>query len=77
MSELILTNREDLKAIVKEAIQELETERQPKIYTINQARKICNLSHSTLKKHIAAGLIKTTKDNRITAIELNEFLKTQ
>jgi hypothetical protein len=46
-----------------------------KLYTINQVSKLLGRSHVTIKRIVEKGLIKTTKDNLITEIEINNYLK--
>ena len=64
-----------IKAIFKEAIAEYENEKlQNKTYSINAVRKRLGCAHETLSKRVRDGTIKTTKDGRITEIEINRYL---
>ena len=82
MSEIILTSRKELEQIINNSVliamndfKAQERDRNKfKVYTLNQASKLLHMSYNTLKKHIETGLLKTTKDNRITEYEINNFL---
>lgn len=44
------------------------------ILTINQVAKILKCSHSTVKAMIEKGVLRATKDNKITRRDLNIYL---
>jgi len=77
---IIELNPQDLKKIVKEVFIEIEEEKKAlesnnTVYTINQVKNILKVSHTTVKKLIQEGIIKTTSDNRrIPAWSLDEYL---
>lgn len=75
---VIVTRKEDIKAIIKAAISEIEKERkatQPdKLYTINQVAKRLGRAHETINKLVKKGVIRTTKDGLITDSAINEYL---
>ncbi|MCX6257952.1 MAG: helix-turn-helix domain-containing protein [Bacteroidia bacterium] len=45
-----------------------------KLMTINQVAKRLNRGHTTIKKLIAHGVLKSTPDGRITEAALTEYL---
>ena len=75
----IITTREELKELISECLTEhqkkIDSERPSKLYTINHIAKMLGVSHSTIKKKIKQGLIKTTADNKILETEVNNYLK--
>lgn len=74
---------QDLKNLMKEAIGEFENEKSENeslstIYTFNKVRLILGCSHSTVKKLVNEGIIKTTSDQRrIPAKALEEYLQSK
>ena len=75
---IIVTQKEDIKEILKSAINEIENEREAsrpdKLYTINQVAKRLGRAHETINKLTKRGVIRTTKDGLITETAINEYL---
>ncbi len=75
---IILTQKDELKKILKSAISEYEKEKelkQPdKLYTINQVAKRLGRAHETINKLVKKGVISTTKDGLITESAVNDYL---
>jgi ribosomal protein S20 len=73
-----LTEEARLKSIVKKALKEFTEEQKSeqgvKLYNVNQIARRLGKAHATIKKLIAKGLIKTTKDGLISEQALNEYL---
>lgn len=84
MAQMVITDMAELKTALKEAMIELneETANEKKrasqvdrLYTVNEVRKRLGKAHSTIKKLIAKGLIRTTIDGLITEAAINEYLQ--
>jgi len=78
--ELIITPPEEMKKMMKNVLQEFEEEKKkkekiPKLYTINQVAKKLGKAHSTIKKYVDNGMIKTSKNGNIPEDAINEFLE--
>lgn len=82
MDNLIMTtlSKNDLKSLLKESLTEIESEKKAltdsaKTYSIATAAKVLGRSHSTIKKLIKIGKLKTTSDGRrITHIAIQKYL---
>jgi IS30 family transposase len=46
-----------------------------KCYTINAVAKRLGRNHSTIKKMVRSGLIKSTKNGLITEVAINDYLQ--
>lgn len=68
---------ETLKKVLKEHDSEKEKKENLKSLTIYQVAKQLGRAHATVKKYVAQGLLKTTKDGRIPEVELERFLNDQ
>jgi hypothetical protein len=80
MANLIITETQELKNLIKSAIKEIEEEKQSKLkginlYTINQVAKRLGKAHLTIKKLVQAGYIRTTASGLITEEAINDYLK--
>jgi len=80
MAQLVFPDLAEIKIVVKAAILELEAEKakskeSDKLYTINEVRKRLGKAHSTIKKLVAKGMIKTTIDGLISEAAINEYLQ--
>ena len=65
----------DIKQAVKDALVEHDRLRdKDKLYSINEIAKRLGCHHSTIKKKVLSGLIKTTKDGLISETAINEYL---
>jgi len=66
-----------LKDAVKQALIEYEKERiDPNaVFYINQVAKQMNTSYRRIKKLIELGLLKTTRDGRISQRAIDEYLE--
>ncbi|MBL7105682.1 MAG: hypothetical protein ISS18_15255 [Bacteroidales bacterium] len=75
---IIVTEKENLKEILKAAIIEAEKEikasKPDKLYTINQVAKRLSRAHETINKLVKNGVISTTKDGLITESAINDYL---
>ncbi|MBW6491479.1 MAG: helix-turn-helix domain-containing protein [Lentimicrobium sp.] len=79
MEPLIITTKNDLKKILKDAMIEIDYEKYcslegQKTYSINGVAKRLNMAHNTIKKYVLAGVIKSTSSGRITEQAINEYL---
>lgn len=66
-----------IKTAVKTAIRELEMEKSnqvDKLYTINQLAKMWKKNHSTVKKMVLAGILKTTANGLVSESSVKEYL---
>lgn len=80
MSNIIILTEENVKKIIKAALYEVEQEKMTEneentLLTINQVAKKLKMAHTTVKKLVEQGLIKATKNNRISIQSLNEYLQ--
>ena len=79
INELIIVSPKTIKSIIKKALEEFtleqdEKQSETKLFSINKAAKVLGVSHATVKKLVAAEILKTTPDNKITEKELNRYL---
>ena len=78
MSEIILTTKQELAETIKSVLIEYDNEKTAKlpgkVYTINQVAKMLGRAHTTIKKLVENGTIKSTKSGVITEKALNEYL---
>ena len=85
MQKLVILTEEEFKetvsSSVKLALSEYDKNREAKepekLYTINQVANKLGMSHSTVKKRINEGYIRTSKDGRIPQSSLTEYLRNQ
>ena len=84
MAQIVITERGELKSIIKEVWSEINVEtarardkaaQADKLYTINQVRKRLGKAHNTIKNLVTKGLIKTTVDGLISEASINEYLQ--
>lgn len=80
MAQLVIYELADLKNALKAAMIELNEEnskvkQSDRLYTINEVRKRLGKAHSTIKKLILSGYIKTTKNGLISEAALNDYLQ--
>jgi hypothetical protein len=63
------------QAVSKALADKLQTDSTlNKVITINKAAKLLGMAHSTVKKLIATGAIKTVTDGKITIGAVNDYL---
>lgn len=80
---LIEITPDGLKSLVKQALNEhdkekLNSQTSTKIYSFNQVKNILGCSHTTVKKLVKEGVLKTTADQRrIPAWAINEYLNSK
>ena len=73
-------NKENFEALLENAIhrawdkKETDKLNSDKVYTVNQIAKRTGKAHPTIKKLIANGQLRATKDGKITEKALNEYL---
>ena len=81
---MVIIDTEQLQSVLKAAIIEInneiaksngKAERADKLYSINKVRIRLGKSHSTVKKAVKNGLIKTTADGQISESAINEYLR--
>ncbi len=76
--DIIVITQESLEVFIDKAINKALKANMPKepekLYTINQVAKKLGLAHSTIKKKVTAGIIKTTVDGHIPESAINEYL---
>ncbi|MBC8489301.1 MAG: helix-turn-helix domain-containing protein [Bacteroidetes bacterium] len=75
---IIVTQKENIKEILKAAMIEIEKEKEDnrpdKLYTINQVAKRLGRAHETISKLVKRGVIRSTKDGLITESAINDYL---
>ncbi len=75
---LAIINPSELKEIVKDALKEHDVEKRKEIaieyYSIHRTGKIIGRSDRTVRRLIKDGIIKATKDNRISSLEIENYL---
>jgi hypothetical protein len=76
---IVVIPLDDLECLIYKALQRFDREKtknQPeKLLTINQVAKRLGKSHSTIKRFVGAGLIKSNKAGLISEQSINDFLK--
>lgn len=84
MAQTVIIDAVELKSVIKSAFNEWKEEtdntnkkaiENDRLYTINEVRKRLGKAHATIKKLVANGLIKTTKDGLISEAAINEYLQ--
>lgn len=68
-------SKTELKEVIKESLQEFYND--DKVYSINAVAKRLKMHHTTVKKKIAQGLIKTTSDGLVTEKSIKDYLNGQ
>lgn len=70
-------SKDELKKLVKTALREHDRERiDPNaVYYINQVAKMMNSSFRKVKSLIEDGLLRTTKDGRISQRAIDDYLE--
>lgn len=67
----------DMRATLKELLEERDQDKGVELFTINQAAKFLNMAHTTVSKLVKDGHIEATQDNkRLTRQSINNYLKT-
>ena len=78
MNNIILITKAELRNEILSALNQhynqTKTKHPPKLYSINQVAKLLGKSHSTIKKYVLEGMIKTTKSGLISEEAINEYL---
>ncbi len=81
MAEIVLTTKSELADTIHQVLDQREAARKEKenmqSLTIYQVAKKLGRAHATVKKFVAQGLLKTTRDGRIPERELERFLNDQ
>lgn len=75
---IIVTDIETIERLINKAVAESFEANKPKeeqLFTVNHVAKILHMSHSTVKKLVGEGTIKTTASGHISIGELDCFLK--
>lgn len=79
MGNLVIIDQDELKSIIKKTLIEYDAEKSKdkgeRLWTINQVAKRLGKAHATIKKLVANGLIRTTKDGLIPESSLEDYLK--
>ena len=75
MDKIILTTKSELRAIVLDALKQVEMEKSnttpPETISIQQAAQILGVGYKKVKSLIASGSIKTNKAGKIIKTSLN------
>ena len=74
---VIVATPEELESVMINVLRKIGMQPQKKktkVYSKNQVAKKLGLAHATVTKHCLSGLLKTTKDGRITEESIEEFL---
>lgn len=70
----------EFKDIIRNSLKEHELQKAKgdtvTLFSVNQVAKRLGMAHATIKRLIASGIIKATKDNKITEQAINEYLQT-
>ncbi|BDX37682.1 hypothetical protein CYCD_10370 [Tenuifilaceae bacterium CYCD] len=83
-TKLIVVPASEVKAIILEALSEMENIRADKekerkeqetLFTINQVARRLGRAHNTIKKLVAEGVLKTTSDGLISEKSINDYLR--
>jgi hypothetical protein len=75
MAEILITTREELKAIIMETLVEFsQIGKIEKVYNINQVAKMTGKAHATITKYVSLGIIKSTTSGQITEGAINQWL---
>ena len=83
-TKLIVVPANEVKAIILEALSEMENIRADKekerkeqetLCTINQGARRLGRAHNTIKKLVQAEILKTTPDGRISEKSINDYLR--
>ena len=81
MEKVALMTTEEISQTMIDALnrfEEMKTEKDPPgLFSINKVSKILGRSHTTIKKLVKNGIIKTTKDGMITEQAINEYLNNE
>lgn len=82
-TKFVLIPVNELKLHLMEAIEEAETKKRllqieakqkETLFTINEVAKRLGRAHSTIKKLISQGILRTTADGRISEKAINDYL---
>ena len=78
METILITSKKELAQTMREVLDEKERENLLKTktqsFTINQVAKNLGRAHTTIKRFVEAGILKTTLDGRIPETEIERFL---
>ncbi len=78
MSEIIITTKSELAAVIIDVLDKRDAAQKAKenlnSLTINQVAKRLGRANATVKKMINSRKIKVTKDGRIPEVELEKFM---
>jgi response regulator of citrate/malate metabolism len=80
METILITSKKELAQTIREVLDEKERENsmrsKTQSFTINQIAKKLGRAHTTIKRFVEAGVLKTTLDGRIPETELQRFINT-
>ena len=74
---ILITDKQSIKEIVKEAIREMDIEKKTDeiiLFSVHKVAKMLQRSDRTVKNLIKTGTIQSTPDGKITQTALNEYL---
>lgn len=81
METILITSKKELAQTLREVLEEKEHENlmksKTRSFTINQVAKNLGRAHTTIKRFVETGILKTTLDGRIPETELERFLNAQ
>lgn len=66
--------RQAVREELKRFLEEQKASVPEKVYYINQVAKMLNRSHATIKKMVANGVLKTTKNGMIAQSAIEAYL---
>jgi len=78
MENFIIMPTDQLKNLVKEAVQEVTAEKEKgvvKLYSINEVSKMLGRAHKTITSLVNRGVIKATPDHMISEESINKYLQ--
>ena len=69
----------EFKNLIRSSLADFDQQKKKEgdvtLFTINQVAKMLHKSHSTVKKLVERGILKATRDNRLTETAINDYLQ--
>ena len=75
--ELLESMRNEIKQVLTEYELEKKSNNRQKVYSINRVAKKLGMSHTTVKKLVVNGVLRSTVDGRIPEDALNDYLSSK
>ncbi len=74
MESLVITTKKDLEDALNEMLNRRDAQTKNfESHTINKVAKRTGRAHTTIKRFVESGLLKTTSDGRILETEVKRF----